>query len=122
MKGELSTKRNTIAQWFGLLAGPLAMLGNLQAQYALTPWACRSGSRFALHIPPILFLSIALAAAILAHVQWRRGGGGEPGAETGILGRARFLGVLGIATSLFFGSVIAAMWLADVFLNTCDGS
>ncbi len=119
---ELAGKRNTIAQWFGVLAAPLAMLSNLQAQYALVPWACYNGARFVVHIPPALFLGLSIAAAIVAHRQWQRGGGGEPGEESGILARARFLGMLGIATSLFFGAVIGAMWLADAFLNTCDGS
>ncbi|MFN2564910.1 MAG: hypothetical protein ABR499_07875 [Gemmatimonadaceae bacterium] len=119
---ELSSRRSTVTQWFGLLAGPLAMLGNLQAQYALVPWACYNGVRFAVHIPPVVFLAVVGAAAILARREWRAGGAGEPDAASGVLARARFLGALGVATSAFFGLVIVAMWLADAFLNTCDGS
>ena len=119
---ELSTARGTAAQWFGVLAGPLAMLGNLQAQYALVPWACRNGLHLAVHVPPVLALAVTAAATVLARRVWRAGGGGEPGAETGVLARARLLGALGVATSLLFGVIIASMWLADAFLNTCDGS
>ena len=119
---ELASKRSTTAQWFGVLAGPLAMLTSQSAQYALVPWACYSGARFVLHIPPALFLATTVVAALLARREWRTGGGGEPDAASGILARARFLGALGMATSILFGLIIAAMWVADVFLNTCDGS
>jgi hypothetical protein len=119
---ELSSKRSTAAQWFGILAGPLAMLGSQSAQYALVPWSCYSGARFVLHIPPLVFLGITALAAALARREWRTGGGGEPVAASGVLARARFLGALGVATSILFGLIIAAMWVADAFLNTCDGS
>jgi hypothetical protein len=119
---ELSSTRSAVAQWFGVLAGPLAMLASQAAQYALVPWACYNGARFALHIPPLLFLGITALAAVLARREWRTGGGGGPDAASGVLARARFLGALGVATSVLFGLVIAAMWVADAFLNTCDGS
>jgi hypothetical protein len=98
------------------------MLGNLQAQYALVPWACAKGHSFAVHIPPVVFLLVAAAAAAAALHEWKAGGGGDPGAESGVVARARFLGALGVATSVFFALIIVAMWIADAFLNTCDGS
>lgn len=119
---ELSSKRSTVAQWFGMTAGPLAMLGNLQAQYALVPWACYSGARFVVHVPPAIFLAIVAISAVVARREWRAGAGGETDAASGVLARARFLGALGVATSVLFGAIIAAMWLADAFLDTCDGS
>jgi hypothetical protein len=119
---ELSSKRSTFAQWFGVLAGPLAMLANQQAQYALVPWACYNGAHFAVHIPPVLFLAVSAVAALLARREWRTAGGGPLDAASGVLGRARFLGALGVATSVLFGLIIVAMWVADAFLNTCDGS
>jgi hypothetical protein len=119
---DLARKRSAVAQWFGFLGGPIAMLGNLQAQYALVPWACHNGHSLAVHVPPVLFLLITGAAAAAAFHEWRAGGGGPPGAESGVIARARFLGALGVATSLFFALIIVAMWVADAFLNTCDGS
>ncbi|MDQ3995810.1 MAG: hypothetical protein M3303_02195 [Gemmatimonadota bacterium] len=119
---ELATRRSTAAQWFGVLAGPLAMLSNLQVQYALVPWACFTGARFTLHVAALLFLAIAVAPAFVARREWRTAGGGEPDDEGGTLARTRFLGVVGMATSVFFAVVILAMWLANAFLNTCHGS
>lgn len=119
---ELSSKRSTAAQWFGVLAGPLAMLGNQQAQYALVPWACYNGAHFAVHIPPVVFLAVVGAAALLARREWRAAGGGQPDAASGVLARARFLGALGVATSALFALIIVSMWVADAFLHTCDGS
>ena len=119
---ELASKRSTTAQWFGVLAGPLAMLTSQSAQYALVPWACYSGVPFVVHIPPLIFLATTALAALLARREWRTGGGGEMDAASGVLARARFLGALGVATSVLFGLIIVAMWVADAFLNTCDGS
>jgi hypothetical protein len=119
---DLARKRNAVAQWFGLLGGPLAMLANLQAQYALVPWACTHGRPLAIHIPPVLFLLVTGAAGAAALHEWRAGGGGRPGAESGVIARARFLGALGLATSAFFALTIVAMWFADAFLDSCDGS
>lgn len=119
---DLGRRRSTAAQWFGLLGGPIAMLGNLQAQYALVPWACHNGHSVAIHIPPAAFLLITGAAAAAALYEWRAAGGGTPGAESGVIARARFLGALGLATSIFFALIIIAMWSADAFLNSCDGS
>jgi hypothetical protein len=119
---RLATRRSTAAQWFGLIAPPLAMLVNQEAQYALVPWACYSGLHFVVHIPPIVCLAITALAAVAAFREWRTGGGGEPGSESGILARARFLGALGVWTSILFATIIGAMWVADAFLNTCDGS
>jgi hypothetical protein len=119
---DRARSRSNVAQWFGFLGGPIAMLGNLQAQYALVPWACSNGHSLAMHVPPVLSLLLAGAAAVAALHEWRAGGGGTPGAESGIMARARFLGALGVATSVFFALIIVAMWTADAFLNTCDGS
>jgi hypothetical protein len=119
---QLSSRRSTFAQWFGILAGPLAMLANQQAQYALVPWACYNGAHFAVHIPPIVFLAVTAVAALLALGEWRAGGGGTLDAASGVLGRARFLGGLGVATSALFALIIVSMWVADAFLRTCDGS
>jgi hypothetical protein len=119
---ELSSTRSTAAQWFGLTAGPLAMLTSQSVQYALVPWACYGGARFVLHVPPLLFLGITVLAAVLARREWRAGGAGNLDAASGVLARARFLGALGVATSVLFGLIIVTMWVADAFLNTCDGS
>jgi hypothetical protein len=98
------------------------MLANLQAQYALVPLACAKGVSLAVHVPPVVCLLVVAAAAVLALREWRAGGCGSPGSEAGVVARARFLGALGIAQSLFFAVIIIAMWAADAFLNTCDGS
>jgi hypothetical protein len=122
LERDLASKRSTAAQWFGLIAPPLAMLANQQAQYALVPWACYSGLHFVVHIPPVIFLAITALAGLAARREWRAGGGGEPGTESGIFARARFLGAIGVGASVLFAAIIAAMWVADAFLNTCDGS
>jgi hypothetical protein len=120
--GELARRRHAVAQWFGVLGAPIGMLVNLQAQYAVVPWACTRGLVAVLHLSPAICLGIAVGAAVAGSHEWRAGGGGEPGAETGVIARARFLGALGIATSVLFSLIIVSMWLATAFLNPCDGS
>ncbi len=119
---DLARKRSTFAQWFGLVGGPLAMLVNLQAQYALVPWACTRGYSLALHVSPVVCLVVTAGATAAAVHEWRAGGGGTPDADSGIMARARFLGAVGMGTSAFFGLIIIAMWFANAFLNPCQGS
>ena len=118
----LASTRSTIALWFGVLGGPLAMLANLQTEYALVHWSCVHGARFALHIPPVVFIGVTVAAAMSAYHEWRNAGAQEPDGESVVRGRVKFVGALGLATSTLFALIIGTMWLADAFLGPCDRS
>lgn len=111
------------AQWFGLLAPPVAMLINLSLGYALVPWSCAAKSRVLLHGEIAVLVLISVAAGLVAHREWKRfGGGGEADDAGGPAARTRFLGVLGIGSSALFTLILLAQWLANVFFTPCLGS
>jgi hypothetical protein len=105
--------------WTGILAGPLAWALNLLISYALVKWTCDQGQ------PAILNL-VTLAAVVLvstgATVSWAAlqrtrfdtpSDGGLPRQ------RARFMALLGLATSAFFFLVIVAGAVPQWMLDAC---
>ena len=110
-------------QWLGVLLPPTAMLVNLSLGYAFVPWSCSAKSRTVLHIEIASLVAIAVAAGFVAHREWRRfGGGGQSDDAAGPGPRARFLGLLGIGSSILFTLILLAQWYANVFLTPCNGT
>jgi len=108
------------AQWFGLLAPPLAMLTNVSLGFALVPWSCAAESRVVLHVEIAVLVLISVAAGFVAHREWKRyGGGGEADDSGGPAARTRFLGVMGMGSSALFTLILLWQWLANVFLTPC---
>lgn len=108
------------AQWFGVLAPALAMLTNVSLGFALVPWSCAAKTRVLLHAEIAVLVLVSVAAGIVAHHEWRRhGGGGEADDAGGPAARARFLGVMGIGSSVLFTLILLAQWLANAYLTPC---
>jgi hypothetical protein len=106
--------------WFGVLAGPLAFLVNLQVMYMLVPWACTGGWRLGLWLFPPLMVALALAGVLVAWTSWRRVGREWPGEEGGPQPRSRFLATLGVLVSATMALVVVAHWLATFFISPCQ--
>jgi hypothetical protein len=109
-------------QWSIVLVPAMAMLVHVGLGYAVVNWACVKGSRTLIHVTAVAALLAALAAGVLARGEWRRGGGRRTDEEPDAAARARFLGVLGMASSALFSVSIVAQWLANVYLAPCDGT
>lgn len=108
------------AQWFGVLAPPLAMLLNVNLGYALVVWSCAARTRVLLHAEIAVLVIISLTAGFVAHHEWRRhGGGGEADDSGGPAARTRFLGVMGMGSSALFTLILIWQWLANVYLTPC---
>lgn len=108
------------ALWFGVLAGPISFLLNLQLNYMLTPWVCKHGGQLVLHIVPLIFLVIVAAAGWVSLRSWRRTGSEWRADGGGVIPRSRFLAVLGVLTSALFVLVILAQWIPNLFLSPCQ--
>jgi hypothetical protein len=109
-------------QWLAVLVPAMAMLVHVGLGYAVVNWACAKGSRTLVHVTAALTLLAAMAAGLAARGEWRRGGGRRTDAEPDAAARARFLGVLGMASSALFSVTIVAQWIANVYLAPCDGT
>lgn len=107
--------------WFTVLAGPVAWLTGLNADYALVRVACARGSMLPLHVVSLATLLLALAGGWVAWTEWRRTGREWPGEGGGTLPRSRFLIALGLLGSPYFALVIVAQWVGKLFLNPCMG-
>ena len=108
------------ALWIGLFAGPAAWALDLTVSYALVPRACDTHSPGTLQLLSIASLTIAAGAA--ATSWWALGrtsnhgptDGGRPGQ------RARFMAVLGLASSALFALQIIAGAVPHWVLDACQ--
>ena len=108
------------ALWAGVLAGPLAMLTQLQVNYALVLWACGAGREWALHLVVILALVVAIAGGLLSWRNWRRAGAGWEDEGAGPLPRSRFMAAVGILISALLSLVIIAQWIPIFVYSPCQ--
>jgi nicotinamide riboside transporter PnuC len=113
--------RGIAALWFAVLAGPLAWMLGLNAEYSLVRVACAKDSMLYLHAVSLLTLLLALAGGWVAWREWKRSGGEWPGEEGGTIPRSRFMAALGLLASALFSLTILAQWVASFFLNPCMG-
>jgi hypothetical protein len=100
--------------WAGVLVGPMAMLIQLQTNYALVPWACGTGHTWPLHVVSLLALLVTIVAGVLAYSVWFPLNTQED--SGGTLARSRFMAAVGVLISLLMALVIVAQWL-PIFIN-----
>jgi hypothetical protein len=108
------------ALWAGVLAGPMAALVQLQANYALVLWVCGTGRAWALHAVSLAALAVAVGAGLLAWRNWRRAGADWDDEGAGVLPRSRFMSAVGMLVSAHSALVIVAQWLAVFFYGACQ--
>jgi nicotinamide riboside transporter PnuC len=118
---HLRTGRGIAVLWFAVLAGPLAWMLGLNAQYSLVRVACAKNNMLYLHAVSVLPLLLAASGGWVAWREWRRTGRAWPGEEGGTMARSRFMVALGLLGSALFTLAILAQWIASFFLNPCMG-
>jgi hypothetical protein len=106
--------------WACVLAGPLAALTQLQANYALVLWVCGSGQGWALHLVSFLALLVTAGAGLLAWRNWRRAGAVWEDGGAGVLPRSRFMAAVGMLVSAHSALVVIAQWIAVFVFSPCQ--
>ena len=106
--------------WFGILAGPLAFLLNLQLSYMLVHPVCVTAHRLVLHLVPAGALLLTASGGVSAWRSWQRTGQAESSKPGGVLPRSRFMADVGLLTSGLFLIVIVAQWLPNFILTPCQ--
>lgn len=108
------------ALWFGVLGGPVAWLLQFQANYTLVPWACARGAGWIILAVAGASLAVTLAAG---WVSWRKLRVPIPRTEEEepalLIGRVRFMAMLGLCHSALFLLVIGAQALGLWFFPPC---
>ena len=106
--------------WAGVIGAPVVWAVQMQTGYSLGPWLCKSQAYYVIHIITILCVALTLGAAWLSYRQWKQTGGESPDeTDGGAVARRRFLGALGVITSLMFTMLIVAQGLASFFYDAC---
>jgi hypothetical protein len=108
--------------WACVLAGPVAALTQLQANYALVLWVCGTGQAWALHAVSLAALVVSAGAGLLAWRNWRRAGADWDDGGAGVLPRSRFMSAVGMFVSAHSALVVVAQWLAVFFYGACQRS
>lgn len=103
------------AQWFAVVAPPLAWAAQQQLAYQWVPSACTTGATAPLHLVHAAALLVTISAGIVA---WRERGR-QPAAEPPAPERHRFVTLFGVLTSGLFTLVILAQWLPQWFFGPC---
>ena len=109
-----------LALWFGVLAGPIAWLVQMETNYILAQLVCSRASEVALHLISLSALLLAAAGGFTAWRLWQRSGREWPGESGGILPRSRFMAVLGLLMSSQFFLVILAQEIPSLFFKPCQ--
>ena len=108
------------ALWAGILAGPLAALVQLQANYALVLWVCGTGRAWSLHAVSAAALLGAVGAGLLSWRNWQRAGGDWDDGGAGVLPRSRFMAAVGMLVSAHSALVVVAQWIAVFVYSACQ--
>ena len=108
--------------WACMLAGPVAALVQLQANYALVLWACGAGRTWPLHLVSLLALLVAAGAGLLAWRNWLRAGAEWDDDRAGVLPRSGFMAAVGMLVSAHSALVIVAQWIAVFIFGPCQRS
>lgn len=104
--------------WIGVLTGPLVVLAEQEVQFVLVPRACAGGNELPLHLTAVIALLLIAGSGLVAAREFRRAGDVADDAA-GPRARTRFLGAVGVLTSVIFGLGVAAHWLVTIILGAC---
>ena len=109
-----------LALWAGVLAAPLAMLTQLQVNYALVLWACGAGREWPLHLTALLALAVTVAGGLLSWRNRRLAGTGWEDEGAGVIPRSGFMAAVGILISALIALVIVAQWIPVFVYGPCE--
>jgi len=106
--------------WTGILAAPLAFALNLTATYALVKWSCAADRAGVLHLISLVALFIVLAGASVSWIALQHSPAAVETDEGTPPARARFMALLGLASSAFFLLAVVANAYPQWVLDACQ--
>jgi hypothetical protein len=106
--------------WAGILAGPVAWAVDLSASYALVKWTCASQREAVLHLITLASLLVIVGGAVVSWVALQHTAADVPTDGGGPRQRARFMAILGLASSALFALMIIAIAIPRWVLDACQ--
>ena len=105
--------------WTGILAGPIVWAFDLLVRYAVVKWSCRTGHYWYFDALTIASLLLVACAAVVSWNALQQTATDEPTDGGMPRQRARFMALLGLATSALFGLQMAAASIPNWVLDAC---
>jgi len=112
--------RGVAAAWAGWLAGTLAALLHLNASYVLVGPVCASGDPTPLYVASGAALALAVLGGAIAWASWRRASAESRPDDAGVLPRAHFLSLTGLALCVLAATVVVAQSLPYFIVGPCQ--
>ncbi len=106
--------------WTGILAGPIAWAFNLMASYAVVKWVCHTNRESILQLITFGSLAVVIGAAAVSWIAFTRTAHDEPTDGGRPRQRARFMAMLGLASSALFALQILAGAVPHWVLDACQ--
>jgi hypothetical protein len=106
--------------WVGILAGPIAWAFDLTASYALVKWVCHHDKYGVLPFITVASLAIVVVAAAISWTALTRTAHDVPTDGGRPRQRARFMAILGLASSALFALQIIAGAIPHWVLDACQ--
>lgn len=107
------------ALWFGILAGPMAWAAVHTIKYAAARWACAKEHLGVLHLLNAGAFVVIVAALAVSWAALQRTPHDETSDGGGPFGIARFMALLGLASSSLFIIVMLANAVPQWMLDAC---
>lgn len=104
--------------WAGVLVGPIAMLTQLEVNYALVLSACANHRTGLLHVVSLFMMLITLMAGLISYRLWARLRANEDAGTP--VARGRLMAAIGVLISLLMAGVIIAQWLPIFIHGPCE--
>lgn len=108
------------ALWLLIVAGPIIVAIEMQANYVLVRMACNAQRNLALYAVLIVSIALTLATAVISFLLWKVEGTTWPREATDLSSRVGFVAVLGILSSVMSLLVLIAQGIAMVLFNPCQ--
>lgn len=100
-----------------LWGGPLAVLSNLNANYALVAEACDRGTKLMLHLVTLAFVLVAFVCAAIGHRYYKQCEGAD---DVLWRERTRWFALVAMVLALSSVVVLLAMEVPNLLLGSCD--
>jgi len=108
------------ALWVLIVAGPVIVAIEQQANYVLVRQACSAQRNIALYTVTGVALVLTITTALIAFVLWRTEGTTWPTEATDLPSRIRFIAMLGMLSSGMSLLVVIAQGIATVLFDPCQ--
>jgi len=108
------------ALWVLIIAAPVIVAAEMQANFVLVRQACSMQRNVALYAVIVVAMVLTIATAMIAVSIWKRAGAEWPTEAGDVATRIRFIAVLGILSSAMSFLVILAQGIATVHFDPCQ--